>query len=344
MKEARLQEIFSRYGTLHMTLIGDFCLDRYLDIDPSRTEISIETGKEVYNVQKTRAYPGAAGTVLNNLVALGVGQVSIIGFCGKDAEGWQLRQCLESIPQAVLNGFHASESRNTFTYTKPLIHHPGKEPEELNRLDQKNWSPTPDALSALFCSELRRIAPKTDAILIMDQVDLSETGVLTRSVRECLGNIQKTQQNLLMIADSRQGLGAYPPLGYKMNLDELSRLSQQSTFTNMSDIHQTAAAFADKNTYPVWVSMSEKGILAAYPNQEPIHASSLPLNGPIDVVGAGDTVTANLAMALKSGATQREALEISMMAASCVIHQLGKTGVATQGDLLSINRTQTQKE
>ena len=72
MKKRRFQEITSHYGQLRIGVIGDFSLDRYLEIDPSKSEISIETGLPVHNVVNVRSQPGAAGTILNNLVALGV--------------------------------------------------------------------------------------------------------------------------------------------------------------------------------------------------------------------------------------------------------------------------------
>ena len=75
-------------------VVGDFFLDRYLHIDPARTETSIETGLPVYNVVEVRSQPGAAGTILNNLVALGIGEIHAIGFCGDDGEGFELRQAL----------------------------------------------------------------------------------------------------------------------------------------------------------------------------------------------------------------------------------------------------------
>ena len=56
-------------------------------------------------------------------------------------------------------------------------------------------------------------------------------------------------------------------------------------------------------------------------------------SGPIDIVGAGDSVTANLALALAAGATIREAMTLAMAAASIVIHQLGTTGTASVADL-----------
>ena len=59
------------------------------------------------------------------------------------------------------------------------------------------------------------------------------------------------------------------------------------------------------------------------------HLPTLPLRGEIDIVGAGDAVTANLTTALAAGATLREALELANAAASIVIHQLGTTGIAS---------------
>jgi bifunctional ADP-heptose synthase (sugar kinase/adenylyltransferase) len=56
---------------------------------------------------------------------------------------------------------------------------------------------------------------------------------------------------------------------------------------------------------------------------------ALPLRGPIDIVGAGDAVTANLTASLAAGAAPREAIEIASVAASLVIHQLGTTGAAS---------------
>ena len=61
MNLSRFQEISARYAGLRIAIVGDFCLDRYLEIDPARQEISIETGLPVHNVVNVRSQPGAAG-------------------------------------------------------------------------------------------------------------------------------------------------------------------------------------------------------------------------------------------------------------------------------------------
>ena len=94
MNAQRFAEITGRYASLRVAIIGDFCLDRYFDIDPARAEISIETGLTVHNITRVRCQPGAAGTILNNLVALGIRQIFPIGICGDDGEGFELRRSL----------------------------------------------------------------------------------------------------------------------------------------------------------------------------------------------------------------------------------------------------------
>ena len=98
MNQVRFKQIISRYPSLCLAVVGDFCLDRYFDIDPAREEISIETNLPVLNITGVRCQPGGAGTILNNLAALGIGEVRPVGFCGDDGEGWELRRALSALP------------------------------------------------------------------------------------------------------------------------------------------------------------------------------------------------------------------------------------------------------
>ena len=69
MNHDRFHEITRRYAGHRIAVIGDLCLDRYLEIDPGRQETSLETGLPVHNVINVRSQPGAAGTIINNLSA-----------------------------------------------------------------------------------------------------------------------------------------------------------------------------------------------------------------------------------------------------------------------------------
>ncbi|MCX6928171.1 MAG: PfkB family carbohydrate kinase [Verrucomicrobia bacterium] len=329
MDSSVFSAIVEGYSDLSIAVLGDFCLDRYLEIDPARQETSLETGLPVYNVMNVRAQPGGAGTIVNNLAALGIGTIYPVGFAGNDGEGFELWGALERIPGVRLSHFVQSVQRRTFTYCKPLVIAPGKPPVELNRLDLKNWTPTPALLQGLLSSRFKAVAEMVDAVIILDQVDVPETGVVTRKVLENVKGVSEQLLDLLILADSRRGLRGFPPVTFKMNAAELSAATGSKSELSLEQIGEAAAALARQNGRNVFVTLSERGILGSTGTGQIEHVPVLPLRGPIDIVGAGDAVTANLAAALAAGANLRESLEIANAAASIVVHKLGTTGTAS---------------
>jgi rfaE bifunctional protein kinase chain/domain len=329
MDPSRFQKIIERFPALRIAIVGDFCLDRYLEIDPARKETSIETALPVHNVVNVRSQPGGAGTILNNVSALGARHIYPIGFSGHDGEGTELRSALQHRPGVQMGYFVSTSARRTFTYCKPLVIEPGKPPVELNRLDFKNWTSTPAGVEGELIDRIQTVIPYIDAMIILDQVDIAETGVVTRKVLEAIQEIALAHPGLLIIADSRRSLRDFPPVCFKMNRAELAALANVDRPLSLDEARQRAATLASTNGRPVFVTLSEEGILGASAKGEVHHAPTLPVRGPIDVVGAGDAVTANLCTALAAGATIQEALEIAMAAASVVVHQLGTTGTAS---------------
>src|SRR5947199_7453880 len=110
-----IDRILERLPALRIGVLGDLFLDRYLDIDGALTEPSIETGLDAYQVVRVRSYPGAAGTIINNLVALGVGRVCPIAVFGDDGEGYELRQALGRLAPVDSSWLYADPGRRTPT-------------------------------------------------------------------------------------------------------------------------------------------------------------------------------------------------------------------------------------
>lgn len=323
------------YGGLRIAVVGDFCLDRYLEIDPALSEVSIETGLPVRNVVRVRAQPGAAGTVLNNLSALGVGRILPVGFCGDDGEGFELRRALERTPGVEMGAgtFLTTSERRTFTYCKPLLVGGGGSPVELERLDSKNWTATSAAVSGWIERALKNIEEEVDAVIVMDQVDRVGTGVVTEGVLRVLGDLAARGKRV--IADSRRGLRGYPPMCFKMNAREFG------VYLGLGDLEGARLEAgvrreAEALGHPVVVTLAERGMLGALPDGTVARVECLPLRGPIDVVGAGDSVTANLAAAFGAGLPLEDGLRLANAAASHVVHQLGTTGVARLSDIAAL--------
>ena len=125
MTPHRLESLLSRFSGLSVMVVGDFFLDKYLVLDPALDEPSLETGLAARQVVARRCMPGAAGTVVANLHALGVGDLLAVGVTGDDGEGYELRQGLSAMG-VRLDGLFESPDRFTPTYIKPMNREPGR--------------------------------------------------------------------------------------------------------------------------------------------------------------------------------------------------------------------------
>jgi len=157
-------------------------------------------------------------------------------------------------------------------------------------------------------------------------------------VLERVAAAERGAREIPVLADSRRGLRGFPSVIFKMNAAELSALTGMPAHSSLHEIGQAAVQLARQNGRIVFVTMAERGLIGALPDGRSEHVTALALRGAIDVVGAGDSVTANLATALAAGAELREALSIAALASSVVIHQLGTSGSASveqMGQLLA---------
>jgi len=339
LSRARFDELLDRIRHLRIAVVGDFCLDRYLDVDLTGQERSIETGLPVWNVTQVRPQPGGCGTVVNNLVALGVAEIYPVGFYGCDGEGWELHNQLRQLPGVRLDHFRQTPSRRTFTYTKLMSSSGAGPAQEFQRIDFKNWTATPNDVSQSARASLRQLVEQSvDGVIVLDQCDLPNVGVVTDDLLKEVGAVAESNPERPIVADSRSGLRRFPPVTWKMNRSELqSLLGQPSEFG--PDVHQTQRAareLADRNRSDVCVTMAELGIVAASPHGESWHVNSPPVVGPIDVVGAGDAVTATFTASRAAGADILEAIQMAVLAGYVVVHQLGTTGTA-QPNLMAVN-------
>jgi len=285
---------------------------------------------------RVRAQPGGAGTVLNNLTALGVGQIIPLSFAGDDGEGYELMRALRNMPGVCMDSFLQTPQRRTFTYCKPLMLDSQGPPRELNRLDSKNWTPTPATVEDHLIASLRSWIDRIDALILMEQVDTAETGAVTRRILDVVSQLAAQRPELCILADSRRSLRDYSSVILKMNRVELGMLLGGEPPRDIVATKAAAIELARRHGRRVFVSLAEDGLLGADPCGEVIHRKSFPLRGEIDIVGAGDSVTANLTAALAAGASLAESIEIANMAASVVIHQLGTTGTASVTQIFAL--------
>jgi bifunctional ADP-heptose synthase (sugar kinase/adenylyltransferase) len=318
LSEQFIEQILTTLPARRIGVLGDLFLDRYLDLDAALTEPSVETGLDAYQVVRVRSYPGASGTVINNLAALGVGTIRPIAFYGDDGEGYELQQALARTPAVqARHGLLVAPSRRTPTYTKPILVRTGEQPRELNRLDIKNRTPTSAAVEKILTEYLDRAWAEVDALIVLDQVSEPNCGVVTDRVRARLAELAQRDPAKFVLADSRERIREFRNVCVKPNEREAAAYPGGP------------AAFAKELGRHVFQTLGERGIDLYAPDGAHTHVPAYPVAGPTDIVGAGDSTSAGIACAVTAGATFEQAAAFGNLVASITIQQIGVTGTAT---------------
>lgn len=314
LTEQVIERILGRLPATSVGVIGDLFLDRYLDIDSALTEPSLETNLDAFQVTGVRSYPGAAGTVINNLAALGVGEIVPIAIIGDDGEGYELKQALKRLP--AVNQAHVISwpGRRTPTYTKPMLMKSGQPASELNRLDIKNRTPTPADARIAVRRALDVIWAHVDALIVLDQVSEEDCGVVTWDLRQHLAELADAEPAKFVLADSRERIRLFRSLCVKPNAREATDI----------------AAIRESSGRVVFLTQGEEGIRLFRPSAAgPTLVPAYPVSGPTDPVGAGDSVSAGIASAVAGGATLEQAAAFGNLVASITVQQIGVTGTAS---------------
>ena len=336
LDESTLTRILEALPRLSIAVVGDLFLDKYLDLDSRLTETSVETGLDAYQVAGVRCYPGAGGTVLNNLKALGVGNLHAVSVIGPDGEGFELLRALRE-RNVDVEGVVVRSDRMTPTYTKPMLSQSEGPARELNRLDIKNRVAAAADQDQQVIARLDALAPRVDALIIADQVTERNQGVITDAVREHLGILAERHPRVVFFADSRSHIGLFRNVLAKPNFSELvaavgagvsAASGSAGAATHLSDVQAAAQRLSKRTGRAVYATVGPDGILYV-DRDSACHVPGVPVSGPIDIVGAGDSTTAGIVSALCAGATPTQAARLGCLVASITIRQLGVTGTAS---------------
>jgi rfaE bifunctional protein kinase chain/domain len=334
MDQERITTLLRCFPERQVLVIGDYFLDLYFDLDRSLSEISLETGLEAYQVVGVRSSPGAAGTVTSNLRALDVG-VTALGVIGDDGMGYELLRGLSARGVDVSPLIQAGD-RSTPTYTKPMMIEQDGRVHELNRMDIKNRVPLPVHVEEQVIGALREQIRQVDGVVVADQVQERNCGLITDRVREELAALASAYPDKVIVADSRVRIGEYLGIMIKPNAREAVQAVQTgpgAAHPDRATAESCARALFERNGRPVFLTVGADGVIV-FDGQGRTHVPGIRVEGPIDIVGAGDSTMAGIAAALCCGATHAEAARLGALVASITIQQIGTTGIATRAQVL----------
>ncbi len=333
MAAAWLADALQRIRAARVAVFGDFCLDAYWLIDPDESEVSVETGLPVRRVRAQRYSLGGASNVAGNLAALGVAQVRAVGLVGPDVFGRLLRDMLAARGVDTSGLLDGQEDWQTMVFGKPCVGD-----VEHNRIDFGGFNAVrPDTLEAL-ARELGRAAEESTAVVLNQQVP---AGVSPPAVVERLNRVIAEHPQRCFVVDSRDRAEIYRGAALKVNAHEAARICGEPRALGERVPEQTArrcaAEIRRRTGRPVFVTRGAQGILVA-DEQGLFQGPAVPITGPIDPVGAGDTAVAAIAAVLGSGGDPRTAARVANIAAAVTVRKLRTTGTATPEEILALRR------
>jgi rfaE bifunctional protein kinase chain/domain len=331
MDRSRLEQLLKAIGGVRVAVIGDFCLDAYWMLDPAGSELSVETGKPTQTVARQRYGLGGAGNVVNNLVALGVGQVYAVGVVGDDLFGRELRTMLAALGVNSDGLCVQTTQWDTPVYGKPYVGD-----DELSRLDfgafNQIAAETEQALLARLEAALRQV----QAVIINQQLvgGINSDGLIAGLNRVIAGHPHR-----VFVVDSRQRSASFRGAILKVNDIEAGRLvgvpHEVGAVVRSDNVHDYARRLAERTGRPVFITRGARGMIGCDGGQV-ADVPGIQILTPTDPVGAGDAAVSALAGALAAGASVAEAAELANFAASVTVRKLKQCGTASPAEIVEI--------
>jgi rfaE bifunctional protein kinase chain/domain len=333
MNRDRIIELFNKFEGLKIAVVSDFVLDKYFKIDTRLNEPSLETPLDAFQVVDTRQYPGAGGTIANNLGSLGV-EVYPVTFVGDDGNGYELKREMKA------RGFKfdyiiETDEMITPSYVKPMMWDGEGDEIESNRLDIKNFKETPSGLEQKILDMLDEVFDKADAVIILDQMVESNCGVVTDRVRKRLIELGATHMDKVIYADSRSKIQMFEKMSIKCNNYEACKAFYPELEGAPSEdmVLECGTRLFKQNGRPAFVTMGKHGIMT-FGEKGTFVVPTEDVPRPYDICGAGDSVSASVVSSLAAGADEVEAAFIGNMVAAVTIRKLGVTGTASLEEVL----------
>ena len=310
---ARLLHLVDAFRQKRVLVIGDVMLDEYLYGQVDR--VSPEAPVPVVAMRAREAQPGGAANVALNVAALGA-RVELVGLCGRDETAEQLQRALMA-SGLTPDGLVASPERRTTRKTRVMA-----QGQQLLRLDTEDEDPTTASELELLWRQLEAaIARKPDVIVFEDY----DKGALSAElIARVVGDARAAGIPTVVDPKLRNFWSYQGVTLFKPNLKEI-RAALPGEHIHPSDVETLRRGHeALRKRLGQSGSLITLGAEGAYlergdfSRHVPAHRRRI-----ADVCGAGDTVVATAALALASGATEAELLDLANLAGGLACEYVG---------------------
>lgn len=329
LSKNRFSDILKRIPSLKAGVIGDVSLDVYWETDMERSELSRETPHYTLPVMKEKCSPGAAGNVAANLKAIGCSQVFVCSVFGDDWRGSLLKRAFQDL-DIDLKYSLSSEDWCTPAYCKPIRIGLQNVRQEDPRLDFFNYTSLREDIVRQLVKQLDAMADEVDIIAVTDQFKF---GIIGEAIRDCLKGW--AAKGKIVVVDSRERIHLFHGVMIKPNELEAAhsfQLKQGNKGQALLDWAELALRMSREMGSRCFMTLGDRGSISA-DGSDYTWVPALPVQPPLDTVGAGDCFASALLASLGSGSTPEEAMAFAHFASAISIKKIGSTGTASPNEM-----------
>lgn len=307
----RLDALLEKMRSVRTLVVGDLMLDVYLR--GSATRISPEAPVPVVRISEEWRALGGAANVASNVVSLG-GSCEVIGHVGTDRAGDDLIAELETAGVGT-GGVRRTADRPTTVKTRIMARH-----HQVARYDHEVDDEVDGEIAASIIAQIEELGPQCDSIALEDY----NKGVLTESVIRAALEVGRRHEIPIVVDPKFKNFFSYDGATiFKPNLIELSTALRRPVLYD--DVEWVSEIREVLGCRHLLITLGEKGMALLTEEGEYLRVPTV-ARSVYDVSGAGDTVTAVLALAVGAGAGVPEAAVLANFAAGI---EVGKVGVDT---------------
>lgn len=306
--------VVQRFRNARIAVVGDVCLDRYIFGSPSR--MSREAPVVVLEWHREYTLPGEASNPALNIASLG-GTAYMVGVIGTDAAAEELRTHLEA------RGAHSSylvsdPGRRTTEKIRILAEGLWVLPQQQARIDKLDNSPLSTEVQEQLCENLRRLGSQVDAIVLSDY----KHGVVNECIIKCAVEVAR-HNSLLLAVDSQGDLLRFAEFDcVRCNRPEAEAATGRS-LESEADFQRELPVILDEVGCRGLVITRDGEGMSLYTHEDGYHYIPAYPVQVADAVGAGDTATSVLTLALVAGEKLPVAAYIANRAAALVVQHVG---------------------
>ena len=321
------QDLFDRFSTKRVLVIGDVMVDAYLKGKVNR--MSPEAPVPIVDLFEKDERIGGAGNVALNLAALGASPI-ICSVIGADSEGKRLIQLFKEANIST-DGIYASSNRRTTVKTRVLSNN-----KQLLRIDSEDTSLISKEEETQLYQQIERIVEQgIDGIIFEDY----NKGVLSSHLISSVMILAKFHGIPTTVDPKKDQFFSYRGCTlFKPNLKELKEgLKIEFDFKNDKASFLKAVAQLEESLENEisFITLSEHGVFIQ--QDQPIFIPAH-LRNIADVSGAGDTVIAVATLCLISGAEIHTIAAIANIAGGLVCEHPGVVSIEKEQLLHEVNK------